>query len=54
MTLRHKAIVDYTCVPHDTFAQWSNFEVLTSRSIIEDGNLFSFLGERSKGPENPN
>ena len=51
MSPRGKAAVDYICVPHETLELCNYFKVLTSRSIIEDANLFPHLGERSKVPD---
>ena len=51
VSTRGKAVVDYICIPHDTMAQCVNFKVRTARSIIEDGNLFGLLGDRSKAPD---
>ena len=34
------AVVDYICVPHDTFEQCLYFIVITSRSLVEDADLF--------------
>ena len=43
------AVVDYICVPHDTFEQCLYFKVI--RSLIEDANLYGLLSERSKIPD---
>lgn len=51
VSLRGKAVVDYICVPHDILEQCNDFKVITSRSIIENGNLVHLLGERSKTPD---
>ena len=48
---RGRAVVDYICVPHENFDQCVNFKVMTSRSIIDKGNLTQLLGERSKVPD---
>ena len=45
------AVVDYICVPHDTFEQCLYFKVITSRSLVEDADLFGLLNERSKIPD---
>lgn len=48
---RGKSVVDYMCVPHDVLELCSSFQVITTRSVIEQNNLFQFLGERSKIPD---
>ncbi|VDI49336.1 Hypothetical predicted protein [Mytilus galloprovincialis] len=48
---RGKSVVDYMCVPHDILELCSSFQVITTRSVIEQNNLFQFLGERSKIPD---
>ncbi|CAG2190911.1 HMGCR [Mytilus edulis] len=48
---RGKSVVDYICVPHDVLEQLVSFEVITTCSIVEQSNLFSLLGERSKVPD---
>ena len=48
---RGRAVVDYICVPHENFDQCVNFKVMTSRSVIDKGNLTQLLGERSTVPD---
>ncbi|CAG2253308.1 unnamed protein product [Mytilus edulis] len=48
---RGKSVVDYICVPHDVLEQLVSFEVITTCSIVEQSNLYSLLGERSKVPD---
>ncbi|VDI73918.1 Hypothetical predicted protein [Mytilus galloprovincialis] len=48
---RGKSVVDYICVPHDALKLIESFQVITARSIVENFNLFEFLGERSKVPD---
>ncbi|VDI78222.1 Hypothetical predicted protein [Mytilus galloprovincialis] len=43
---RGKSVVDYIFVPQDYLDQCISFETITTRSIVEKGNLFNFLGER--------
>ena len=40
------AVVCYICVPYDTFEQCMYFKVITTRSLIEDANLYGLLSER--------
>ena len=51
VSTRGKTVVDYMCVPHDVMEKCVSFKVRTARSIIEDGNLSTLLGERSKAPD---
>ena len=51
MSSKGNAVVDYICVPHDTFEQCLYFKVITSRSLVEDADLFGLLNERSKIPD---
>ncbi|CAC5380632.1 unnamed protein product [Mytilus coruscus] len=48
---RGKSVVDYMCVPHDVLELCSSFQVITTRSVIEQNNFFQFLGDRSKIPD---
>ncbi|CAC5396077.1 unnamed protein product [Mytilus coruscus] len=48
---RGKSVVDYMCVPHDVLELCSSFQVITTRSVIEQNNLFQFLGDKSKIPD---
>ena len=48
---RGRAVVDYICVPHENFEQCVSFKVMTSRSIVNDGNLTHLLRERSQVPD---
>ena len=46
-----KSVVDYICVPIDTFKNVKNFQVFTVQSIVEKSKLHEFIGEKSKLPD---
>ena len=48
---RGKAVVDYLCVPHDTFLRCKTFKVLTVSRISEQHGLHGLLGNRSRLPD---
>ena len=51
VSTRGRAVVDYICVPHENFDQCVSFKIMTSRSVVNDGNLTHLPGERSKVPD---
>ncbi|VDI48001.1 Hypothetical predicted protein, partial [Mytilus galloprovincialis] len=46
-----KAVVDYICVPHDSFNDFRNFKVLTTQDIVDNNNLQGLIGDKSKLPD---
>ena len=48
---RGRAVVDYICVPHDIFQQCNTFKVISVNPNIQENNLHSLLGHRSKAPD---
>ena len=46
-----RAVVDYICVPHDTFSHCTNFTVTTVQEITDQRNLHGLLGHRSRLPD---
>ncbi len=46
-----KAVVDYLCVPHDTFTSCKDFKVVRVQEIVDQHGLHGLLGERSRLPD---
>ncbi|CAG2243384.1 LRP2 [Mytilus edulis] len=46
-----KAVVDYICVPQDSFNDFRNFKVLTTQDIVDNNNLQGLIGDKSKLPD---
>ena len=45
------AVVDYLCIPQDTFTKCNTFQVLTAQEIIDRYNLHGLIGVRSRLPD---
>ena len=51
VSTRGKAVVDYICVPHECYKNFSNFRVISPESLVHRHNLQHLLGPRSKLPD---
>ena len=48
ISTKGKPVVDYICVPIDTFKNVKNFKVFTVQFTAEKCKLHEFIGEKSK------
>ena len=51
VSTKGRSVVDFISVPHDCFSFCENFEVISPTSIINNYNMQSLLGERSRVPD---
>ena len=51
LSLHEEGLLQTTFASHENYYHCVSFNVMTSRSITDDGNLTHLLGERSKVPD---
>lgn len=48
---KEKAVVDYICIPHDSFKNIKSFAVMTIQSIVDRLKLYTLINEKSRLPD---
>lgn len=46
-----KAVVDYICIPQDSFENIKSFALMTKQSIVDKLKLYTLINEKSRLPD---